>query len=83
MSVLDRVLPIPTPYYPHQEGSVKDHTRCDRIRMLLADVGLDPERMMCSENHVCVLGFGVGAEGFTLAKVERLCDRAIELAGRA
>ena len=62
---------------------MKDHARCDRIRMLLADVRLDPGRMMCSEDGICVLGFGVGTEGFSLAKIERLCNRAIELAGVA
>lgn len=58
-----------------------DHVRCERIRMLLSESGLDPDRMMCSDNGLCVVGVGTGDEGMPIADVERLCDKAIELSG--
>lgn len=59
---------------------MKDHAACDRIRMLLAEVGLDPARMHCTDDVPCGVLAGVGSEGFTLEEVDRLTDKAIELA---
>jgi hypothetical protein len=61
-----------------------DHTRCDRIRMMLAEVGLDPDRVFCTDdpNSICSVGAGIGDEGrFTIEEIDRLTDKAIELAG--
>ena len=58
-----------------------EHERCDRLRMLLFDVGLDASRVECWDDMVCVVHCGTGNEGLPLATVERLTDKAIALAG--
>ena len=61
--------------------ALKDHSRCQRIRMCLFEVGLDPDRMMCTDDAVCGVASGLGTEGKSIEEVDRLTDRAIALAG--
>lgn len=51
--------------------------------MCLAEGGLDPDRMMCSDDAVCGVACGTGTEGLSLEEIDRLTDRAIALAGRS
>lgn len=60
----------------------KSHASCERIRMCLAEVGLDPERMICSETASCVVGAGIGGEGLPIEVIDKLTDRAIALVNR-
>ena len=48
--------------------------------MCLAEVGLSPDRMMCSDDYECAVGCGTGDEGFSFNEIDRLTDRAIALA---
>lgn len=63
------------------------HARCRCIAAALAEVGLDPARMMCNNDPnndtTCCVGFGTGTEGRPLAEVEALCDKAIEICAAA
>lgn len=61
-----------------RESAARRHARCDLIRMCLADVGLDPERMVCGVD-VCALASGAGTEGLPQDEVDDLTDRAIAL----
>lgn len=62
---------------------------CERMKMLISEVGLDPTRVWCVEDHlfgddedgICVLMCGTGNEGFTADQVDDLTDRAIALSG--
>jgi len=49
--------------------------------MCLFEVGLDPDRMMCTDDAVCGVASGLGTEGKSIEEVDRLTDRAIALAG--
>ena len=53
-------------------------TGCRCVAAALAEVGMDPERVMCglTDGTVCAVGYGTGNEGLSLAEVERLCDKA-------
>lgn len=62
---------------------------CRCISAALAEVGLDPDRVMCSEHvdgdgvipsqKICSVGLGIGTEGLPLGTVERLVDKAMEV----
>jgi hypothetical protein len=56
------------------------HSNCNIVRMCLAEVGLDPSRMMCQDDGGCSVGFGIGEEGMTLAEINRFCDKAMQIA---
>jgi len=62
---------------------------CRCVAAALAEVGLDPERVMCGEvvhgdavigtRLICSVGLGYGTEGLPLDEVERIADKAIEV----
>lgn len=63
---------------------------CRCVAAALAEVGLDPARVTCSERlagdggvlppqYLCSVGLGFGTEGLSLAEVEPLVDKAIEV----
>lgn len=58
---------------------------CERMRMLISEVGLDPSRVHCKQEEggegLCILLCGTGNEGFTPEEVDDLTDRAIALSG--
>ena len=74
-------------------GSAAMCPGCRCIAAALAEVGLDPERVMCSEHvsgdgvipsqTICSVGLGTGTEGLPLAEVVRIVDKAMEVCGRA
>ena len=59
---------------------MSDHARCDRIRMCLAEGGLDPARMFCNDDGYCSVQSGIGDEGMTYEQVDAITDKAIALA---
>ena len=55
--------------------------QCERIRMCLAEAGLDPDRVLCfaSSGAGCVVGCGTGEEGLPVETVEMIVDKALAL----
>ena len=57
-----------------------DHRLCERIRMCLAEGGLDPSRMVCITDGFCAVNCGTGDEGFTYEQVAAITNKAIKIA---
>jgi hypothetical protein len=59
--------------------------QCERMKMLISEVGLDPGRVCCIDDAdgdgICILLCGTGDEGFSAEQVDDLTDRAIALSG--
>jgi hypothetical protein len=56
---------------------------CTRMRMLLAEAGLNQTRVRCVKGRanvgLCGVSAGGGAEGFTYEQVDALIDKAIAI----